>query len=69
MPNIPYPEFNDFHVELSKKVVQGSQPIEGFAFLSMNALPNCVRGMFRPNLIGPKISDSSQILNARHAIK
>lgn len=46
MPNIPYPEFNDFHVELTKKVIQGSQPIEGFAFLSMNSLPNCVRGTY-----------------------
>lgn len=45
MPNIPYPEFNDFHLELARKVVQGSQPVEGFAFLSMNSLPNCVRGM------------------------
>eukprot|EP01134_Creolimax_fragrantissima_P000185 CFRG0185T1 len=43
MPNIPYPEFNDFHVKLASKIVQGSQPVEGHAFLSLNNAPNCIK--------------------------
>lgn len=45
MPNIPYPEFNDFRLDLKKKVVGSSEPVEGYAFLSMNDSPNCVKGM------------------------
>eukprot|EP00124_Ichthyophonus_hoferi_P004300 Ihof_evm2s457 gene=Ihof_evmTU2s457 len=43
MPNIPYPEFKDFHLKLDKNILQGSQNVEGFVFLSMNELPNCVK--------------------------
>eukprot|EP00123_Amoebidium_parasiticum_P001467 comp12569_c0_seq1/m.7571 comp12569_c0_seq1/g.7571 ORF comp12569_c0_seq1/g.7571 comp12569_c0_seq1/m.7571 type:complete len:536 (-) comp12569_c0_seq1:228-1835(-) len=43
MPNIPYPEFNDFHLELNRKIVRGTEPVEGYALLSMNANPNCVK--------------------------
>eukprot|EP00122_Pirum_gemmata_P005114 Pgem_evm1s4663 len=44
MPNIPYPEFNDFRLTLNKKEVDGDDPIEGIARLSMNSAPNCVKG-------------------------
>eukprot|EP00124_Ichthyophonus_hoferi_P001382 Ihof_evm7s70 gene=Ihof_evmTU7s70 len=43
MPSIPYPEFNDFHLELNRKVVRGTEPVEGYALLSMNSDPNCVK--------------------------
>ena len=44
MPNIPYPEFGDFHVRLNKKIIHGDQPVEGFAYLHMKEdFPNCVR--------------------------
>eukprot|EP00123_Amoebidium_parasiticum_P015965 comp23222_c0_seq1/m.37848 comp23222_c0_seq1/g.37848 ORF comp23222_c0_seq1/g.37848 comp23222_c0_seq1/m.37848 type:complete len:523 (-) comp23222_c0_seq1:640-2208(-) len=43
MPNIPYPEFKDFHLKLERTVLQGAQSVEGFVFLSMNELPNCVK--------------------------
>jgi hypothetical protein len=42
--NIPYPEFNDFRLELTKKVVSNREPVEGFTYLSMNDGPNCVKG-------------------------
>eukprot|EP00123_Amoebidium_parasiticum_P013425 comp21943_c0_seq1/m.31618 comp21943_c0_seq1/g.31618 ORF comp21943_c0_seq1/g.31618 comp21943_c0_seq1/m.31618 type:complete len:578 (-) comp21943_c0_seq1:39-1772(-) len=43
MPNIPYPEFKDFHLKLSRTKVPSDKRVEGYAFVSMNDLPNCVK--------------------------
>eukprot|EP01134_Creolimax_fragrantissima_P004285 CFRG4285T1 len=43
MTSIPYPEFDEFKMKLSKKVLLDSEPVEGYAHIIMNELPNCVK--------------------------
>eukprot|EP00124_Ichthyophonus_hoferi_P000050 Ihof_evm3s2 gene=Ihof_evmTU3s2 len=42
-PNIPYPEFNDFHLKLYNTKVASDQTVDGYAFVSMKDMLNCVK--------------------------